>query len=122
MNKLILTGYLAKDIDVYGDGVATIIVAPAERRSKDKDGNEIVNFIPVKLFKNLYKNVAPYLVKGKLITVEGRIVTNNFTDKNGEVRYEIDHIGDSIQLLSGQKKEEEAVKAPAKKATKKSAK
>ena len=112
-NEFKIIGHLARNIDVYGDGVATITVVPVAAR-KDEDPQ----FIQVKVFKNVYKNVAEYLVTGKLVALDGHIATNRFTDKNGVERFEQDLVVDRVFLLSPQKKEE----APAKKATKKSAK
>lgn len=115
-NEFKLIGHLARNIDVYGDGVATITVVPVAAR-KDEEPQ----FIQVKVFKNVYKNVSEYLVTGKLVALDGHIATNRFTDKAGKERFEQDLVVDRVFLLSPQKKEE-AVKAPAKKATKKASK
>lgn len=120
-NKIQLIGRLSEDIDIFGKGVATLTVVPF-----DDYANQEPQFIQVKIFEKTYKNRAPYLLKGKSVALEGHIAVNNYTDSKGVKQFRQDLVVDRITYLSGKTKaqlaEEEAVKAPAKKATKKSAK
>lgn len=86
MNKVILHGRLARDVDLRttasGKSVAQVNIA-VNRRSKDQGAD----FIPLVVWGQQAENFARYLYKGREVLVEGRMQVRNYDDKNGNKRY-----------------------------------
>ena len=86
MNKVILHGRLARDVDLRttasGKSVAQVNIA-VNRRGKDQGAD----FIPLVIWGQLAETFASYLYKGREVLVEGRMQVRNYDDKNGNKRY-----------------------------------
>lgn len=86
MNKVILHGRLARDVDLRttasGKSVAQVNIA-VNRRGKDQGAD----FIPLVIWGQLAETFARYLYKGREVLVEGRMQVRNYDDKNGNKRY-----------------------------------
>ena len=86
MNKVILHGRLARDVDLRttasGKSVAQVNIA-VNRRGKDGGAD----FIPLVIWGQLAETFARYLYKGREVLVEGRMQVRNYDDKNGNKRY-----------------------------------
>lgn len=86
MNKVILHGRLARDVDLRttnsGKSVAQVNLA-VNRRGKDGGAD----FIPLVIWGQLAETFARYLYKGREVLVEGRMQVRNYDDKNGNKRY-----------------------------------
>lgn len=86
MNKVILHGRLARDVDLRttnsGKSVAQVNLA-VNRRGKDGGAD----FIPLVIWGQLAETFARYLSKGREVLVEGRMQVRNYDDKNGNKRY-----------------------------------
>lgn len=86
MNKVILHGRLARDVDLRttnsGKSVAQVNLA-VNRRGKDQGAD----FIPLVIWGQLAETFARYLYKGREVLVEGRMQVRNYDDKNGNKRY-----------------------------------
>jgi single-strand DNA-binding protein len=48
------------------------------------------------------ENLANYLTKGKQVSVEGRLQTRSYEDRDGAKRYVTEIVADSVILLGGQ--------------------
>jgi single-strand DNA-binding protein len=77
--------------------VASFSVATTEKR---KDG-EKTTWFSVSLFGKQAENVAPYLTKGKLVFVEGRLRQEEYTTKDGATRTALEVNATDLQLISG---------------------
>ena len=86
MNKVILRGRLARDVDLRttasGKSVAQVNIA-VNRWGKDQGAD----FIPLVVWGQQAENFARYLYKGREVLVEGRMQVRNYDDKNGNKRY-----------------------------------
>lgn len=86
MNKVILHGRLARDVDLRttasGKSVAQVNIA-VNRWGKDQGAD----FIPLVVWGQQAENFARYLYKGREVLVEGRMQVRNYDDKNGNKRY-----------------------------------
>ncbi len=60
---------------------------------------EEVDFINIVTWRKQAEIVSNYLDKGSLVSVDGRIQTGSFTDKDGNKRYSFDVVGDNVQFL-----------------------
>ena len=103
MNKVILTGNLAKDVDVRytqsGKTMARTSIA-VNQGYKDKQTADFFNLVAWEKTAELFKK---YLHKGSKILVEGRLKNNNYEDSKGVKHYDIDIIVDSIEFMGGGK-------------------
>ena len=106
MNKVILIGNLGQDAELRytpgGAAVTTLSLATTERWN-DKDGGkqERTEWHRVILWGKTAESLAPYLLKGKQISVEGKIQTRKWEDKEGNDRYTTEIRADRVELLGG---------------------
>jgi single-strand DNA-binding protein len=107
VNKVILLGHLGKDAETKfttnGISISKFTLA-TNRRSKDSqtgEWKEITDWHNIVVWKT--ENVANYLLKGKMIYLEGRIENRSWDDKEGQKRYITEIICDasSVILLGG---------------------
>ena len=86
MNKVILKGRLARDVDLRtttsGKSVAQVSIA-VNRWGKDQGAD----FIPLVIWGQQAENFARYLFKGREVLVEGRMQVRSYDDKTGNKRY-----------------------------------
>lgn len=84
-NKITLIGRLTKDPELRytgnGKAVSRITIA-VDRKYKDQDGNKQTDFIPIISWGKLAETVANYLVKGKLIAVDGSLEIRSYTEND----------------------------------------
>ena len=107
LNKATLIGHLGQNPDTRympsGDAVTTISIATTETW-KDKGGQkqEETTWHRVTLFRKLGEIAAEYLKKGALVYIDGRIKTEEWTDKQGVKRYSTSIVAETMKML-GQK-------------------
>jgi single-strand DNA-binding protein len=79
---------------------------------KDKNGEKVqkTEWHRIVAFGKLAEICGNYLVKGKLIFVEGRIQTRSWEDKEGVKRYTTEIVANNMQMLDskGQNKADES--------------
>ncbi|MCU1259510.1 MAG: single-strand binding protein [Bryobacterales bacterium] len=105
VNKVILVGHLGRDAETKftpgGTGVTKFSVATS-RRWKDKDSGEWkeeTDWSNITFWRG--ENVAPYLLKGTQVYVEGRLHTRSYEDKDGKKVYATDVVAEDVILLGG---------------------
>lgn len=104
LNKVTLIGRLGKDPEVRytpdGTMVTTFNLATDEQR-KDKNGEKIqrTEWHKIVTWGKLAEICGNYLVKGKLVFVEGRIQTRSWEDKEGVKRYTTEIIASDMKML-----------------------
>jgi single-strand DNA-binding protein len=105
VNKVILVGRLGKDAETKftpGGASVTKFSVATSRRWKDQQSGEWkeeTNWSNITFWRG--ENVAPYLLKGTQIYVEGRLQTRSYEDKDGKKVYATDVVADEVILLSG---------------------
>ncbi len=109
MNKVIQIGCLTRDPDVrYSQAAEPMAVAKfsiAVNRKFKREGEPEADFFNVTAFGKLGQFVEKYLKKGTKIALTGKLQNNNYTDKNGVKRYEVQIIAEEIEF-AGAKKED----------------
>ena len=113
VNKVILIGRLGKDPDIRytpdGAMVTTFNLATDEQW-KDKNGEKVqkTEWHRIVTWGKLAEICGNYLVKGKLVFVEGRIQTRSWEDKEGVKRSTTEIVASNMQMLDskGQNKTE----------------
>jgi single-strand DNA-binding protein len=104
INKAILVGRLGKDPEVRytpdGAMVTNFTLATDEQR-KDKNGERVktTEWHRIVTFGKLAEICGKYLVKGKLVFVEGRIRTQAWEDKEGNKRSTTEIIASDMRML-----------------------
>ena len=105
MNKSILIGRLTKDPEVKytqsGTAVCTFTLA-VDRRFAHKDANDgqpTADFIPIVAWRKLAEIIGNNLVKGRRISVEGRIQVRSYDAQDGSKRYATEIVADEVEFL-----------------------
>jgi single-strand DNA-binding protein len=104
VNKTILIGNLGADPEMRampsGESVANLRIATSERwKDKNGDRQEHTEWHRVVFFGRITESIGRYLSKGDKVSVEGRIRTRKWTDKQQIERYSTEIIGDEIEFL-----------------------
>jgi len=106
MNKVVLIGRLAKDVDLRftasGKAVATFSIAVNKTFSKEKEAD----FFYVVVWGKSAENCANYLAKGRLVGLEGRLQSRSYETQTGDKRYVTEVVADNVEFLEWGKKQE----------------
>ena len=88
MNKVILTGRIANDLELRctSTGKSICEFRLATNRPVNRDGERVADFINCRVWNKTAENLVKYQTKGNLIAVVGRIQVDNYTDKDGKNR------------------------------------
>ena len=106
VNKVILVGNLGRDAELRytpgGAAVAKFSLATTETWN-DKSGQkqERTEWHNIDIWGKQAETLTEYLRKGKQVYVEGRLQTDEYTDKEGVKRKSTKVRGDRIVLLGG---------------------
>jgi single-strand DNA-binding protein len=113
VNKAILIGRLGKDPEVRYTPDGTMVTnfnLATDEQWKDKSGEKVqkTEWHRIVTFGKLAEICGNYLVKGKLVFVEGRIQTRSWEDKDGVKRFTTEIVASNMQMLDskGQTKSE----------------
>ena len=104
VNKVILIGNLGSDPEVRylegGSAVAKFSIATTESYT-NKNGERVDNteWHRIELWEGLAKVAEKYLKKGNQVYIEGRIRTDNWTDKEGQQRSGVTIRANSLTML-----------------------
>ncbi len=102
MNRVMLIGRLTAkpELRYTSSNVpfARFTVA-VNRTFSNANGERETDFISTVIWRKQAENVCNYLDKGSLISVEGRIQTGSYDDKDGNKRYTTDVVADSVEFL-----------------------
>lgn len=79
------------------------------RTFSNSQGQRETDFINVVVWRKQAENVCNFLNKGSLVSVEGRLQTGSYDDKDGNKRYSMDVVGDSVQFLESKSQSQSRV-------------
>jgi len=102
MNRVMLIGRLTAkpELRYTGSNVPFARFTLAVNRAfSGANGQRETDFINIVIWRKQAENVCNYLDKGSLVSVEGRIQTGSYDDKDGNKRYTTDVVADSVQFL-----------------------
>ena len=118
MNNVNLIGRLTRDPELKyipnsGTPVATFTIAADKGLSKDKKqemeskNQPTADFIRIVVWGKQAENCANFLVKGRLVGINGRIQTGSYDDKDGKKIFTTDVVANNVEFLEwGDKKEQ----------------
>ena len=69
------------------------------RTYSNAQGERETDFINVVVWRKQAENVCNFLNKGSLVSIEGRIQSGSYDDKDGNKRYTMEVVADSVQFL-----------------------
>ena len=104
VNKCILVGNLGRDAEIRNTGggmaIANLRLATTDRR-KAQDGTwqDHTEWHAVVAFGKTAEVMEKYGKKGKMLYVEGRIQTREYTDKDGNKRWSTEIVANEIRML-----------------------
>ena len=104
INKAMLIGRLGKDPEVRYTPDGTMVTnfnLATDEQWKDKNGEKAqrTEWHRIVTFGKLAEICGNYLVKGKLVFVEGRIQTRSWEDKDGVKRFTTEIVASNMQML-----------------------
>ena len=102
MNRVMLIGRLTAkpELRYTGSNVPYARFSLAvNRQFSNQNGERETDFINIIIWRKQAENVCNFLDKGSLVSVEGRIQTGSFNDKDGNKRYSMDVVADNVQFL-----------------------
>ena len=106
VNKVTLIGNLGKDAEIRnttgGTPIANLRLATTDRR-KAQDGSwqDHTEWHSVVAFGKTAEVMERWGKKGKMLYVEGRIQTREYTDKDGNKRWSTEVVANEIRMLGG---------------------
>jgi len=106
VNKVILIGNLGKDPEIRrlenGAVIATFSLATSEVFTDKSTGEkkEITDWHDIVLWRGLAEVAEKYIRKGAKIYVEGKLKKRSWQDKEGNMRYATEVVGDDLTILS----------------------
>lgn len=109
MNNVILTGRIAKDLEIRytqtGKAYCRLTLAVDRGMSKEKKqeaeakGQPTADFISCVAWNKLAETINKYSGKGRKILVEGSIQTGSFTTEDGSKKYTTDILVNRAEIL-----------------------
>ncbi|PRR79423.1 Single-stranded DNA-binding protein ssb [Clostridium liquoris] len=112
MNKVLLIGRLTKDCELKHVGEEgnplLIFTLAVQRPFVNNNGEREADFVPVVYWRKSAETIAPYLTKGKLISISGRINIRSYNNSNGDRRYITQVVAEEIQFIDYAKAKDEA--------------
>lgn len=108
LNRITMTGRLvaAPELRHTQSGVAVCTFRIANDRDYGKDGEKETDFFDVVAWRSTAEFVSKYFTKGRMITVDGRLQTRAWKDKEGNKRISTEIIVDNAYF--GDSKREDA--------------
>lgn len=110
VNSVILIGRLTRDPELRylssGMAVSRFSIAVdknhlsrEKKQELESKGQPTADFINIVVWGKQAENCANYLVKGRLVGIQGRIQTGSYTAQDGTKRYTTDVVADRVQFL-----------------------
>ncbi len=102
MNSVVLIGRLTRDPELRytaGTQMAVATFTVAIDRPTRAGGEKQTDFPRVTVFGKQAENCEKYLVKGRLVGIQGRLQTGSYTNKDGATVYTTDVVADRVEFL-----------------------
>lgn len=111
-NTVVEVGRLVKSVEVThtqkGFAIGKMVIAVNRSRKNGEQWEEKTSFFDVTALGSVVDNLAPYLVKGKQVSVTGHLDQDRWTNNDGQKFSRIVIVADGLQLLGGGRRQENA--------------
>lgn len=105
VNKVTLIGNLGKDAEIRNGGGTTIanlrLATTDRRKAQDGTWTDHTEWHAVIAFGKTAEVMERWGKKGKMLYVEGRLQTRDYTDKDGNKRWSTEVVANEIRMLGG---------------------
>lgn len=108
MNRVDLVGRLVRDPELrYTTSNMPVVqfTLAINRTFTNQAGERDADFINVVVWDKQAENVNKYVTKGRLVSVEGRLRTRNYDDKDGKKVYVTEVVANRVGFLESKKDE-----------------
>jgi len=102
MNQVALMGRLTRDPElrfIPSTGTPVTRFTLAVNREFKREGQPDADFFNIVVWGKSAESAAQYLVKGRLVAVNGQMRNNNYEDKNGVKHYNIEVVSSRVEFL-----------------------
>lgn len=119
INSCVLVGRIVNDPELRytptGMAVCSFRLAVDRGGRKDESGEKLTDFLDIVCFGKQAEFVSQYLDKGSLIGVEGRIQSRTWQTQEGQKRYSVEIVANTVQALESRQEAERrrAARGPA---------
>ena len=108
MNNVVLVGRLTKNPELRYVGeknnALTNFSLAVDRGYKDLQGKNKVDFINIEIWGKQAEIFCTYMVKGKMVGIEGKIIADRYKNENGDNRYITRVRANSFRFLDSKNK------------------
>lgn len=108
LNRWIGMGRLTRDPELKhtGNNVAVVSFSLAvERDGKPRDGEKKTDFIDFVAWRQTAEFISRYFTKGRMMAVEGKLQTREYTDRDGNKRKAVEVVVDNAYFGDSKKSE-----------------
>ena len=111
MNKVVLTGRIANDLELRATttGKSICEFRLATNRPLVRDGERVADFINCRVWNKSAENLVKYQTKGNLIAIIGRMQVDTYTDKEGKKQYKSYVLVEDLEYLERKKEDNQEV-------------
>lgn len=102
MNRVNLVGRLTQkpELRYTGSNLPFVRFTVAVNRTfTNQQGQREADFINVVAWRKQAESISNFLDKGSLVSIDGRIQTGSYDDKDGNKKYTVEVVADSVQFL-----------------------
>ena len=105
MNKVILTGRIAKELELRftQNNKAVVEFTIATNRPVNKDGEKVADFINCIVYGSQADNLSKYQGKGSLIAVFGELRVDTWKNEEGKTKYKTYVLANNVEFLESKK-------------------
>lgn len=106
VNSVVLVGRLVSNPEIkeLSDEKKVINISLAiQRNFKNVNGEYDVDFIRCTMWNGIADSVNEYCHKGDIISIKGRLQSNNYEDKEGNKKYSLEVMVDRVAFISPKK-------------------
>lgn len=110
LNSINIMGRLVKDPDLRhaNETPVCLIRIACDRDYKNANGEKEADFFDVVSWRKLAEIVSQYAAKGRMVSVNGRLQTRTWNDRDGNKRYATEIVADRVYFCDPKPKEQGA--------------
>lgn len=103
MNNVVLVGRTGQDPEMkyFESGKVKTTFSVAVNRWDSKTKGEVTDWFNVELWDKIAEVAGEYVKKGKLVAIDGRLVSSKWTDPSGTTKERFFVRANSLRLLGG---------------------
>lgn len=108
LNHVAIMGRLTRDpeLRIVGEHPVCSFRIACDRDYKNKDGERETDFVDVVAWRSLAENISKYFAKGRMAVVEGRLQVRDWTDKDGNRRYNTEIVAEHVYFGDSKKSQD----------------